>query len=151
MNGAAMSSDNKSKEEESLNLFEDALLMVLGAKRWNGDAVGNYLRNEYPPSKLVINGLAKLLAAQSPDGLVLKLHGQGNGQTSFESYSEYYETLSINEYLERHSKTGTSREALIFDAAEIFQLSEATVRRRVRSYETIRGTDLDVPVSSLNL
>ena len=146
-----MSLDNKLNAEQSVSLFEDALLMVLGAKRWDGDAVGNYLRNEYPPNKLVIVRLAILLAAKSPDGLVLKLHGQGNGLTSFESYNEYYEILAINEYLETHFEASTSREALIFDAAEFFGLSEATVRRRLRSYETIRGTELDVPVSSLNL
>ena len=146
-----MSSDDTSKNEETLGLLEDALLMVLGSKRWNGDAVGKYLRQQYPPSKLVIHGLANLLSATAPNGLVLKLHGQGNAQTDFEGYVAYYETLAINAYVKANSEPGLPQEDLIFDAAEHFGVSEATIRRRLRTYQHIEGTELDVPVSSLNL
>ncbi len=124
--------------------------MVIGAKRWDGAIVGEYLRTQNPPGKLVLAALANLLSDSSPTGLVLKMHGQGNAHTSFESYIEYVETLAINEFLEKYNENGISKESLIYDAAEHFQLSEATIRRRIRSYESIKGTELDVPVSSLN-
>ena len=146
-----MSTRDQPPDLDPQKLFEEAVAMVLGAKRWNGAVVSEYLKANNPPNRLVIVGLAKFLAGDSPKGLHLKMHGQGNALTSFESYREYYDALAINEYFQEHCKPGLSQESVVFDAAEQFGVSEATVRRRLRVHKNIEGTDLDVPVSSLNL
>lgn len=81
------------------------------------------------------HGLANLLEGTHPQGLRLKMTGQGKGWWPIvEGYKAFQRAKAIGAFVEERLKSREPWEGAVIDAAEQFGVYEATVSRDVRIF-----------------
>lgn len=113
--------------------LHSVFMSVYGIAKFDVQAVANAVRNRTLTS-MEAWGLANLLEGKHPDGLFLKLHGQGNAETIQEGAIHYQRILSIGRQFYGKMAVGDTEEGAVNEIADELNLSEATVRRDLRIY-----------------
>ena len=126
-------------EADNPGELEEALGIALGITRWDGHSLASYLRKTPKPSRIVILAIASLIDGSRPDGMHLKLRGQGSGMTIKEGANAYNQVLEIGEFFREREAVGETWEEVVFDASEQFGISEATVSRRLALFKILQA------------
>lgn len=114
-----------------------AFYSVYGLIRFDPKAVALALRNGTLTS-MEAHGLANLLEGTHPQGLTLKMMGQGRGwKPAAETAARYDRLMMIGTFLERSLLAGNKMENAVIDAASEFGISEPTVYRDFQMYRSI--------------
>ena len=126
-------------ETDNAEELKEALWIALGITRWDGHSLANYLRRTRKPSRLVILAIASLIDGSHPDGMHLKLRGQGSGMTTKQCADAYNQVLKIGEFFRDREDIGATWEEIVFDAVELFGISESTVSRRLALFKILQA------------
>jgi hypothetical protein len=106
-------------------------LSLCGAILFDYEAVANTIRSG-SLTPLASQLLANMLVGKGPDGLTLKLTGQGrNWKPVSERVAEFERAKDVTKMLDRLIEAGATWEEATSDIAEQLSISESTVSRRV--------------------
>lgn len=115
--------------------LEQALSVIWGIDRWDGELVARAVRSgALTQSRLFPEALAKLFEGTHPQGLRLVMHGQGNASTVSERAQLYDRLMSVGAFIETALSSGETWENALIDAADQFNISEATAARDLRLF-----------------
>lgn len=120
---------------------ERCLFSVMGVIRFDVEAVTKAIRSR-PLSTLEAHGLANLIEGKHPQGISLKVCGQGrNWQPIREGSQRYNRALAIARKVRIVMDTGETWESAVQAAAEHFRTSEATIARNVALARSLQGVE----------
>lgn len=128
-------------DNSDLSDQERSLLSIMGVIRFDAKAVANALRSR-PLTVLEAHGLANLIEGKHPQGISLKVLGQGrNWQPIREGSQRYNRAIAIAREVRKAMGAGETWESAIQAAAEHFRASEATIARNVALARSIQGIE----------
>lgn len=120
--------------ERELTDAERVRFSVMGIMRFDAEAVADALRTR-PLTQLEAEGLANLIDGSRPDGLRLKMQGQGkNWRPIAEGAAAYDRMMAIGSFVDAQLASGGTVEEAVIDAASSFRVSEPTIYRNLRTY-----------------
>ena len=135
MNGSGDGYTDPASDEanqDDLTAHERCFHSIFGFIRFDYEAVANALRTG-TLTPVEMDGLASLLEGYRPDGLSLKIMGQGrNWMPISEAAARFRRATRIANMMDELLQSGVSWEAATIDTAEHFGVSEATVSRDAR-------------------
>ena len=109
---------------------------IYGVIRFDAAAVAGALRDGRL-TPMQAHGLANLLEGKHPQGLTLKMQGQGKGwKPAAEQAARYNRLMSVGAFVTRRLKVGQTLEEAVMDASEEFGVSDATVYRDLNMYRS---------------
>ena len=112
---------------------------VTGVARFDASAVAAALRAG-TLTKLEAIGLTNLLEGKHPQGLQLKMAGQGKGWKPLAEKAAAYERIkAIGQFVNERLSSGNTVEAAVLDAAAEFGISEPTVYRDLRLSRSVEA------------
>lgn len=128
-------------DKSELTDDERCIHSIFGSIRFDAAAVARALRSR-PLTPFEAHGLANLLENNRPDGLHLKMVGQGrNWIPVFEKVARYERCMEIAKMVEQLRSGGESWEQAILATAECFSVSEPTVARAASVGKRIQCID----------
>lgn len=114
---------------------------VYGLVRFDAAAVADALRNG-KMTPMQSYGLANLIEGKHPQGLSLKIQGQGKGwKPAAEVAARYKRSMRVGDYITHKLAAGDSVEQAVIDASMRFGVSEPTIYRDLAMYRL--QADLD--------